>query len=326
MALPDAIHLVESLRSHPSETEWFEFKRGHFDPEDVGEYVSALANSAMLHNERLAFLVYGIEDKTHEVVGADVHLKDEKVKGEPFESWLSRYLSPKINLAFEWCLIGGKHVEILCIEPAYDRPVRFRNVAYIRINSIKKRLEEFPEKERTLWNLTSRYSFEDGIAATHVSPQEIIDKFACADLCGLLYGSPLPDARAIENFAAEGLIRDDQQGAYDITNLFALCAARDLTQFKTVAHKAPRVVVYKDTTKLTGIEDIEGKLGYAVAFKRMLAFIMRQTGGREVLEHGVRRYAHFYPEDAVREFLANALIHQDLMQSGGRPTIEIFAD
>lgn len=326
MTLADPIQLIESLRAHPSETEWFEFKRGHFDPDDVGEYISALANSAMLHDQANAFLIYGIEDKTHEVVGTTVHFKDEKVKGEPFESYVSRFLSPKINISFEWCLIDNKHVEILCIEPAYDRPVRYKNVAYIRINSIKKRLDEFWEKERTLWQLTSRYSFEDGVAATHVSSQEILSEFACSDLCDLLYGKPLSDQRMIEKFEAENLIRDDKQGAFDITNLFALCAARDLTRFKTVAHKAPRVTVYKGTTKLDGTEDIDGRLGYAVAFKRILTFIMRSSGGHEVLVHGVRKFESFYPEVAVREFLANTLIHQNLMQDGGRPTIEIFSD
>src|SRR5690606_22162414 len=71
---------------------------------------------------------------------------------------------------------------------------------------------------------------------------------------------------------------------------------------------------------------IEGTRGYIVTFQRLLAYIMRMTGGREIMQHGVRKLVHYYPEDAVREFLANALIHQDLVQSGGRPTIEIFTN
>lgn len=326
MALVDPIQLLETLRAHPAETEWFEFKRGHFDPDEIGEYISALANSAMLHDKRHAFLIFGIDDATHEVVGTEVHLKNKKIKGEPFESWLMRFLSPKINISFEWCVIGGKHVEILSIEPAYDRPVRFRNASYIRVNSIKRRLEEFPEKERTLWQLTSRFSFEEGVAASHLSVDDIFLKFDCDVFSNLLYEGVLPKHRLIANLLADGLILDDKQGGFDVTNLFALCAANDVSEFKTVSHKSPRLIVYKGTDKLVGVEDVEGVRGYAVTFQRLLSYIMRVTGGREVMQHGVRKLVHYYPEKAVREFLANALIHQDLVQSGGRPTIEIFSN
>lgn len=165
MALADPVALLESLRSHPAETEWFEFKLNNFDPEEIGEYISALANSAMLHDKRHAYLVFGVSDGTHELKGTNVRLRRETVKGDLFEHWLMRMLNPRINVTIEECEIDGKHVEIVCIEPAYDRPVRFLNVAYVRVNSVKKRLDEFPEKERTLWYLTNRYAFEEGVAA-----------------------------------------------------------------------------------------------------------------------------------------------------------------
>ena len=36
--------------------------------------------------------------------------------------------------------------------------------------------------------LTSRYKFEEGIAASHVSKEVILKEFGCDDLCKLLYG------------------------------------------------------------------------------------------------------------------------------------------
>jgi ATP-dependent DNA helicase RecG len=325
MSLPDPVALLEHLRSHPAETEWFEFKVNKFDANDVGEYVSALANSAMLHDKRQAYLVFGVADGSHELEGTSIRLKQQKVGGELFEHWLSRMLTPRINVAFEEFEIDGKHVEIVCVEPAYDRPVRFMNVAYVRVNSVKKRLDEFPEKERTLWYLTNRYAFEEGVAATHLAPASIAKRFFVLELADLLYGRQMTHEAAIEAFVDQRLLIDDSQGGYDITNLFALCAARRLSEFKTVAGKAPRVIVYKGNTKQTGVSDVTGEQGYAVAFSRLLKYLMDTTGGKEEMLHGIRKKVTTYPELAVREFLANTLIHQDLVATG-RPTIEIFAE
>ncbi|TLD40777.1 MAG: hypothetical protein JETT_2968 [Candidatus Jettenia ecosi] len=40
--------LVNELRKLPSETEWLEFKQDNDCPEEIGGYISALSNSAVL--------------------------------------------------------------------------------------------------------------------------------------------------------------------------------------------------------------------------------------------------------------------------------------
>lgn len=62
------VALVDGLKSLPAETEWLEFKRGRCSPAQLGEYLSALANSACLARQRLGYLVFGIDDETHRVV------------------------------------------------------------------------------------------------------------------------------------------------------------------------------------------------------------------------------------------------------------------
>lgn len=42
------VSLVHELCKLPQETEWVEFKENKADPQDIGEYLSALANSAAL--------------------------------------------------------------------------------------------------------------------------------------------------------------------------------------------------------------------------------------------------------------------------------------
>jgi len=326
MSLFDPLNLINTLLRHDGEREWFEFKKGNFDPEEFGQYVSALANSAMLLDKRHAFLIFGIDDKTLEVVGTSVNLQKEKKGGMNFEMWLNQMLTPKINVTFESCVSEGKRLEIACIEPAYDRPVRFSNVAYIRVGQNKTRLENHPEKERTLWTLTNRHTFERGLAATHLSVNTLYDKFYCNQFCEIFYGSKLSRGNLIENLISDGLIFDNMQGGFDVTNLFALLAAKQLGDFASIANKAPRVIVYKGRDKTSAVDDTVGQTGYALSFPIMLKHVMTNVTGKEVFVHGVRKRETHYPEIAVREFLANALIHQDLLASGSRPTVEIFSD
>ncbi|MFZ1772426.1 MAG: RNA-binding domain-containing protein [Rhizobiaceae bacterium] len=326
MALADPVELLNTLRAHDGETEWFEFKKNSFKPEDFGEYISALANSAMLNDKRHAFLVYGVDNKTKEIVGTNINLKNETKGGEVFENWLSRMLSPKINFSFETTYIAGKKLEIVSIEPAYDRPVKFINVAYIRVGENKRHLDEFPEKERALWALTSRQSFELGIAESHLDQDEISEMFHFQKISEIYYPHVKQLPAAIEQMLADGLLYDDLQGGYDITNLMAILAAKNINDHKTIENKSPRVIVYKGRNKVEAEDDVTGQTGYAIAFPLLLKYITGKIMGKEIFVHGVRKRETYYPEVAVREFIANAIIHQDLLEMGVRPTIEIYSD
>ncbi len=73
------ISLLDALRVEPDETEWLEFKESRYDPQTLGEYLSALANSACLHWKPKGYLVFGIEDKTHTIKG--ISFDPGKAKG-----------------------------------------------------------------------------------------------------------------------------------------------------------------------------------------------------------------------------------------------------
>jgi ATP-dependent DNA helicase RecG len=67
--------LLHELRALPRETEWLEFKESYAEPQDIGEYISALANSAALAGKAAAYLVWGIRDSDHAVVEPRSNLK-----------------------------------------------------------------------------------------------------------------------------------------------------------------------------------------------------------------------------------------------------------
>jgi len=69
-----------------------------------------------------------------------------------------------------------------------------------------------------------------------------------------------------------------------------------------------------------------GNKGYASGFQGLVAYINQQLPTNEVIEKALRKVVKMYPEIAIRELVANALIHQDFTEQGTGPTVEIFQD
>jgi len=326
MKIADPKALLSTLCAQARETEWLEFKQDYFEADEAGRYVSALANSAMLKDQPHGYLVYGVENAAHRKIGTKVRLKSEKVGNEVLEHWLTRSLDPRINLEFVAFEDDGRHFEIIAIDPAYQHPIRFKGEAYIRIDSITKPLREYPQREKALWLKCSKTSFEDGVCADHLNRREIFDRFYCAELLAAL-GKPHKSSDGmIAHLVSERLLLDDKQGGFDATNLLALVAAKDLSMFPQIKRKTARVIQYKGKNKLVAISEDSGNLGFAVSFTRLLKYIMARIPQNEEMRHGVRVTEHVHPELAVREFLANALIHQDLSSTGDSPLVEIYSD
>lgn len=320
-------NLVETLIAWPHETDWFEFKQNRFDQQEFGEYISALANSAILAEKRCAYLIYGIEDGTHAVVGTTVDIPRERVGGEAYRNWLARMLDPRLTFTIEEGVYRGQRVVVVEIDPAYQRPVRFQNVAWVRNGEHKRRLADFPDKERALWLATSRHTFERTMAVRGAAPDDVIALLDVDPLFELLREPrPVANAALLDRLVREELIVSDLQGGYDITNLALLAFARDLTATAAVARKAVRIVRYRGTDKLATLEEIAPVRGYAAGFQAMLAGMLRLIPSHEEVIGGVRQSIPMIPELALREVLANALIHQDLTTMGAGPLIEIYTD
>lgn len=168
--------LLKSLLTLPKETEWVEFKINNDNPEDIGEYLSALANSAALHGKEGGYLVWGVEDVTHNVIGTSVKPRLRKIGNEELENWLAHNLSPRIDFRFHDFDHEGQRVVLLRVQPALASPVSFRGTEWIRIGGIKKKLKEHPGKEKELWLVLARLNFEKGVSAQGVSGDEVLSR------------------------------------------------------------------------------------------------------------------------------------------------------
>lgn len=152
---------------------------------------------------------------------------------------------------------------------------------------------------------------------------QLLDTQSYFDLLDLPY--PATRDAVLERFASEGLIKRSGD-LWKITNLGALLFAKKLEQFDKLARKAPRVIIYEGTNKLETKSDKFGTKGYAVGFQGLVEYINELIPSNEVIEQALRRKVKMFPEIAIRELVANSLIHQDLTETGTTVTIEIYSD
>ena len=148
----DLKKIVKNLISQKHEKEWYEFKVNWFIPSQLGEYISALSNAATLQGEDYGFLIWGIENNTHKVVGTNFDY-DCDIKNEPLKHYLARQINPDIGFEFKELTYQNKRLVILIIPAAVKMPTAFDEIRYIRIGSSKEKLMKYPEYESRLFQI-----------------------------------------------------------------------------------------------------------------------------------------------------------------------------
>ena len=320
--------LVRNLCKIEKEPEWLEFKCNNKDPKLIGEYISALSNSAAMIERTCAYIIWGVDDDTHEIVGTSFNFDLMKKGNEDISLWLSHQLSPTPLISYRYIEIDGKHVGILKIEAAKDEPIKFEGVEYIRRGENKKKLKDCPDLERVLWESFSRKSFETSVAMENVTGDEVLALLDFSSYFDLLRLS-LPTNRdsILKALEEDKMIVRNDFGKYDILNLGAILFAKHLSEFDHISRKSIRVIQYAGNSRASQtIKEQVGGKGYAIGFEGLINYITGIIPSNEVIGKAFRTVVPMYPELSVREIVANAIIHQDLMMTGTSVTIEIFSD
>lgn len=143
-----------------------------------------------------------------------------------------------------------------------------------------------------------------------------------------LAGVPVPatNEETLQRFASLDLVMRQPDQLWAITNMGALLFARDLAAFSDLLYRRLRIVTYRGTSKLNAVRDVFEARGYALSFADVVTRLMAQLPNNEEIATALRRDVPLYPEVALREFLANAMVHQDFDQHGVQLLIEIYDD
>lgn len=328
MPQDEPMDLIYQLVGYPNETEWIEFKEGNADPEQIGRDISALANSAAYAGRSCAYKIWGVTDGTHELVGTSFNPLAAKAKGnQDLQIWLRRMLSVNANYDFITIEHDDLRFVVAKIAAASGQPVYFQKRAYIRIGSSTTELIPGSAREAELWRRLQNSRFEEGVAQNGLTEQEALDLLD-ADAFFTLIGIRAPETRSAvtDELSAQDLLRRQDDGGYAVTNLGALLIARRLTEFPTLRKKALRVVRFDGKGSIDIVDSQSYDEGYATAITRAESYVMSVVPSHEVAEGAFRRVVRDYPQQAVRELISNAVIHQDLSDSSAGPFVGIYSN
>lgn len=325
--MKDLVKLIEALVRLPSETPWLEFKHDCYNPEMIGERISGLANSATLEDRAYAYMIWGVHDKTHEIVGTDKDLQNIRIGTDELDGWLRQRLSRNADFQFDLVEIENKRVGVLTVSAAVGYPVSFQKNDYIRFGSVNRKLNEFSEKRGLLWDKLRMSKFEVHVAKDELSAADVVAMLDCQSYFDLKkIPFPTTQTGVLHYFQEEGLVVRQDNGLYAITNLGAVLFAKKMGSFPSVSRKAVRVVRYKGENKLEIEQEDTSEKGYAIGFEELIRYVCSLTAAGEPINLAVRERRTAYPVLAMREIIANALIHQDFTITGAGPLIEIFSN
>lgn len=281
--------LVNELRRLPNETQWLEFKHNNYDPVMIGQDISALANGAAMCEKSCAYMIWGVDDKTREIVGTDYNLQTLKKGNQELENWLRSLLSRNADFEFHTVPMNGKNLGVLIIYRAANQTVMFEKVDYIRVGSYTKKLNEYPALQAQLWDRIRNTKFEERYAKQDM---ELADTLRLLDFVAYFDIRNIPQPTDISGVAhymlEEGVIVKQDNGLYAITNLGAILLAKRLSDFSRISRKAIRVVQYQGNSRLNMLKEDVGGKGYVVGFEELIKYIEALLPTQELITGALR--------------------------------------
>jgi predicted HTH transcriptional regulator len=317
-----AIDLLDrSLNPVPIELNELDWKSGLSDKADrLAQHISAFANYP-----GGGYLAFGISTS-----GQKAPLSREEIDSivQKFGNIARNNLAQPIGIEHAIYEYNGSPVLIIFVPEHTDKPVYLRGHdifdSYKR--SAGQTVKQSRHEVKQLISISTGFDFEEQIASRGHDADDVLKRIDY-DSYFSLQERRLPDTKAgiLETLADDDLITKAGE-LWDILNLGALLFARELQSFKGLKRKSIRVITYKEGSRVNALKEQEGGKGYASGFEGLIAYIMSCLPTNEVIENALRKQVKMYPEKAIREFVANALIHQDLTVTGSGVMIEIFYD
>ncbi|MBS0359255.1 MAG: putative DNA binding domain-containing protein [Proteobacteria bacterium] len=287
---------------------------------NLAKHISAFANT--IHG---GYLVFGIDDH-----GQINGVNQKKIKDiiSKVNSIAREGVDPKTSIDHAVKTYKEKTLLFIYIKESKEKPVHLRGKgleeSYIRSGASTHKMS----KQEIGWCLLKSKvpSFEEQDADTPAPVSEVLNKIDVTAFFNLLK-IPLPGNvdTTIQKLEEYSLVKPENR-QYVINNLGVLLAAQNMSHFSGHARRGVRVICYKSSSKVEAVKDKTFERGYAVGFNEILDYIQEQLPGSEVIRNAFREKVTIYPIVAIRELLANAIIHQDFSIDSTHPKVEIFSD
>ncbi|NJN74427.1 MAG: MloB [Limnothrix sp. RL_2_0] len=302
----------------PTENEHLEFKEAkkQYDTTKLLRYCVALAN------EGGGKFILGITDKRpRKIIGSQAFMTPEalnKIKARIVE---------KLHIRVDTTELIHPDGRVLVFDiPSRPtgQPIDFEGTYLMRAG--EDLVPMTPDKLKCIFAEDQQDWFSH-VAKQNLTLEEIIhllDTQIYFELRKLPY--PTDWNALLERLQSDQLIIKASQG-WNITNLGAILFAKNLETFsQALARKAPRFILYEGTNKLKTRNEITGRRGYAAGFNSLVRFVHDSAPQNQFIEEVVREEVKMFPKQALRELIANALIHQDFQSTGSSVMIEMYSD
>ena len=304
-----AQEIVKDCTSYSEEQSWFEFKDGWNEPDGIGEYISALSNSAALIGKNEGYLIWGVNDITHEYTNTVFNYRQD-VKNEPLEHFLARNITPGIYFRFEEVMMDENRVVVLRIPAAHTVPTAYKNVRYLRIGSSKVNLSKYPEREAELFRVLNNGVPNLLNTESRFSDLSFDQLFLYYDMRGIKLNRKT-FKKNLELLTADGkynmlaqLLSDDPH----IPIRFAVFNGKDKTSTMYVVREYGNMCILMSLDKVLDFGDT---LNVPQADERD-----RKVERKEVM---------LFSKEAFREAVINAFVH-NMWVNGDSPMFTAFED
>ena len=324
------IELIELIRN--DENSRVEFKRDHIRPADLAEEMAALLN------HEGGYILLGVE-KDQTVTG----LTRDRAKAEEWVMEVARtHLQPATNPSWETIQWDDDKVVGIVSLPgdAPDKPYKVRRgshwITKTRVGTSSR--DATREEEQRLYQQSGRLDY--GIKPVPGSAVETLDMRRLRDYFGRVLGGSAPNDDDVDMWIAlltnlEFVI--DSMGSTLATTggtlLFGKDPKRWLPQsgIRAICYpgEQPDYATHADQDlrgPLVALRTQDGLLVEPGLVDQAWDFVRRNTTPTAWLE-GMRRVDRWeYPEEVVREAVANALIHRDYSITGTDVMLVIYSN
>jgi len=290
--------------------------------ERLAEYISAFAN-----HPGGGYFVFGVDDSTGQILGINKVQANEIV--EKLSAIARNRLEPAVQMDHHIAEYKSVPVLFCYVKEASIKPVHIKNKSieetFIRSGGCTHKATRH---ELAALMLNSKIPKFEDLNSSRLKPAEEVLELLDFKAVIRLLKKPMPQTHeeVLKILADEKMISSVDNKGYYITNLGALTAANNINDFDDLSRKAVRLIEYRGKTKLETLKEYPITKGYANGFEELINFVIRLLPGSEVIRKALREEKPVYPEIAIRELVANALIHQDFTIRGAGPLIEIFED
>ncbi|HMY36149.1 MAG TPA: ATP-binding protein, partial [bacterium] len=319
-----ALHYLEqSLGEIPQELNELDWKED-LSPnnEKLSRHLSAFAN-----HPGGGFLVFGIDNISAKPVG--LTRESVSIILDRLSNLCRNGVDPVVVIDHIVHPFRDVQLLIIHIKESAVKPVHIANKtmeeSYIRTGSSTRKASR--QEIGGLMLNSKTPVFEELHASKLKNAVEIMTALDFAAIYKLLK-KPVPTnlAEIIRWLQDEKMIVQIEDDGFYITNFGALSAAQNLNDFDNLSRKSIRLIKYEGNNKTVQSKEFPGSKGYAIGFEGLIQFIKGILPGSEIIKNALRAETSIFPEIALRELIANALIHQDFSIRGSGPMVEIYDD